>query len=278
MKFDVTELKSLLIGRLTKDVETLRQKYHASGTEVGTRYVVIDDLLPTEKALSIHQAFLARSGDWREMSSFREKKLTSKNYDAFPPTLGEVTFALQEPELLKLTEEITEIPGQVADPGLYAGGLSAMREGDFLDPHIDNSHDQSRKVYRRLNLLYYVTPEWKQEDGGNLELWDDRVRKKVTLVSQFNRLILMETHSRSWHSVSRVTKSGGFRCCVSNYNFTQQSPTGKDYFHVTSFSAPPEQTLKRALCKVDNFARMTLRKIKDDGFGKKDLYQGAVQK
>ncbi len=29
---------------------------------------------------------------------------------------------------------------------LYAGGLSMMFEGDFLNPHIDNSHDAGRCI------------------------------------------------------------------------------------------------------------------------------------
>ena len=65
-------------------------------------------------------------------------------------------------------------------------------------------------------LLYYVTPGWRLENGGNLELWDCAVRRNVTLVSQFNRLVLMETTPWSWHSVSPVV-ADGFRCCVSNY-------------------------------------------------------------
>lgn len=278
MKFDIESLQETLLNRLTPDMMTLRKQFEKSVTEVGTRYVVVDNLLPQELASSIYQDFLSNSADWREMKSFREQKLTSKNYDSFPKRLGEITFSFQEPKLLKIMEEITGIKDQVADPSLYAGGLSMMRKGDFLDPHIDNSHDQTRKVYRRLNLLYYVTPEWSLEDGGNLELWDDAVKNRVTIVSQFNRLVIMETHSRSWHSVSKVINQNLFRCCVSNYNFSSISPTGVDYFHVTSFNGRPEQHFKRALCKVDNLARMSLRKIKEDGFGRKDLYQGAQQK
>ena len=32
-----------------------------------------------------------------------------------------------------------------------------MPQGNYLKPHLDNSHDRDRKRYRVLNLLYYVT-------------------------------------------------------------------------------------------------------------------------
>ena len=41
-----------------------------------------------------------------------------------------------------------------------------MTEGDFLNPHIDNSHDAKRERYRRLNLLYYVSPGWESAKRG----------------------------------------------------------------------------------------------------------------
>ena len=50
------------------------------------------------------------------------------------------------------------------DETLYAGGISLMKNKDFLNPHLDNSHDKDKKKYRRLNLLYYVTPDWKYEN------------------------------------------------------------------------------------------------------------------
>ena len=64
--------------------------------------------------------------------------------------------------------------GMSADPSLYAGGISVMGQDDFLNPHIDNSHDGDQKLYRVVNLLYYVSPDWKEEYGGHLELWDER--------------------------------------------------------------------------------------------------------
>jgi Rps23 Pro-64 3,4-dihydroxylase Tpa1-like proline 4-hydroxylase len=170
-------------------------------------------------------------------------------------------------------EQITGIKEQIPDASLYAGGLSAMGAGHFLSPHIDNSHEDTRKYYRTLNLLYYVTPDWSLESGGNLELWDRGVRRHITVVSKFNRLVIMETNPWSWHSVSEV-KADRVRCCVSNYYFSPKSPIGKDYFNVTSFSARPEQKIRRALAWTDNKFRQAVRLVVPSGLGKKDVYEG----
>ena len=98
-----------------------------------------------------------------------------------------------------------------------------MKNGDFLNPHIDNSHNSSRNKYRRLNLLFYVTPNWQESNGGNFELWNKKVTKPITVTSKFNRMVVMETTNYSYHSVSPI-KVNAYRCCVSNYYFSVSPP------------------------------------------------------
>jgi len=63
-----------------------------------------------------------------------------------------------------LIEEITGLKEMVPDKNLYAGGISLMANGNFLNPHLYNSHDNDMKYYRVLNLLYYCTPDWDIEN------------------------------------------------------------------------------------------------------------------
>lgn len=266
------ELIDLISRSLLRRKDALQASFEESVNAVGVRFVAIDDLLPTEIAEAIAAAF-PPAHEMRLINSFREQKYTSKAYDRFHPILGDVTFAFQDPSIVSLVEEITGIADQVPDSLLYAGGLSAMTEGHFLSPHIDNSHDSSRQYYRTLNLLFYVTPDWAEPSGGNLQLWDRDVVRSVTIHSRFNRLVLMETTPWSWHSVSQV-RASGVRKCVSNYYFSRRSPTGKDYFNITAFAAPPSEPLLRVWSKVDAQVRQFVRKIRPDGFGRADVYSG----
>jgi Rps23 Pro-64 3,4-dihydroxylase Tpa1-like proline 4-hydroxylase len=266
------QLTQLVLGRLESESERLREQFNDSISQVGVRYCTVENLLPVEIATQIHAVFPAAK-QMRLLSSFRERKHTAKNLEEFDPLLADCAFAIQDAQVVERVERISGIQEQIPDSSLYAGGLSVMTRGHFLNPHIDNSHDASGKYYRTLNLLYYVSPGWSIEFGGNLELWDRTVRKSVTIPSGFNRLVIMETNPSSWHSVSGV-KVDQPRCCVSNYYFSARSPIGRDYRNVTSFTARPEQTVRRAVARVDNALREAVRVMVPGGIGKKDVYRG----
>ena len=265
------EFARLIAGRLERDADRLRRDFAPPAPGVPARVLAVDDLLPADIARGFRPCFPPRER-MRRLSSFRERKYTFKQLDEVPSLLRDITFAIQSPRVVAAVERITGMPEQVPDPRLYAGGISLMARGDYLNPHIDNSHDGERRLYRTLNLLYYVTPGWEQAFGGHLELWDDGVRRPAVVASRFNRLVIMETNRHSWHSVSPVVADGE-RCCVSNYYFSPRSPEGADYFHVTSFSARPEQPLRRWLAAADNAARMGVRRVFRMGLGRKDLYR-----
>lgn len=264
-------LVHLIVERLERDEAEFKRTFAEHRAGIPTRHLAIDNLLPEEITHGFYPCFPPKER-MRQLASFRERKLTFKQLDQVPTALKDITLAIQDPAVVAVVERITGMPQQVPDPRLYAGGISMMAKGDFLNPHIDNSHDGERKLYRRLNLLFYVTPGWKPEYGGNLELWDNDVKHNLTIPSLFNRLVLMETNRFSWHSVSPVQQDA-MRCCVSNYYFSEQSPESHDYFHVTSFNARPEQVFRRLISRADNALRMGLRSIFSHGIGKKDVYQ-----
>src|SRR5574341_1100637 len=99
---------------------------------VGLRHCWIDELLPQEIAQDIHAAFPPSGEGMRLMQSFRETKYTSKSLDEYSPLLRAITFAIQDPEVIRRVGAITGIQEQVPDPSLYAGGLSMMGPGHFL--------------------------------------------------------------------------------------------------------------------------------------------------
>lgn len=232
---------------------------------------VVDDVLDPEVCHAIYDAFPATSA-MRLRRTLRERKYVTAQMDRHDPVLEEIVYAFQHPRVVELLGRITGIADLVADEHLYAGGISVMRKGHFLNPHIDNSHDKDRQAYRVLNLLYYVTPDWRPEYGGSLELWDRGPRQAGarTIPSRSNRLVVMGTTRRSWHSVSPVTHDGA-RTCVSNYYFAPQpllddgSRASGDYFHPTSFRGFADEPVKDAMLRVDGAIRGAIRKVRRKG-------------
>ena len=267
----ISSPKALLTGinhRLTESRENLRSQF-AERAHGHTRVAWVDGLLDSATAEQI----ASRLPSLEKMvprRSFRECKYTSNRMNELDPMVGQVCFALQDPDLIAQIELITGIKNLLPDPTLYASGISAMAKGDFLSPHIDNSHDASLSLYRRINLLFYLTPNWTEEKGGHLQLWDPDLKTKQIYHSSFNRLVVMETNRTSYHSVSSVLAHGP-RYCVSSYLFTKESPEEHDYYHITSFSAPPNELFKRAVFGIDTWLRSQVRRFKKEGIVKPEL-------
>jgi Rps23 Pro-64 3,4-dihydroxylase Tpa1-like proline 4-hydroxylase len=223
-------------------------------------HFVLDDLLPQEWTRAIRSAF-PRNDRMTLKRSLRELKFVAAQMDRHDPVLEESIYAFQAPQIVSLVHDITGLEALEPDVQLYAGGVSMMAPGHFLNPHIDNSHDKFRQRYRVLNLLFYVSPDWCEADGCNLELWPEGPRgKPVTIVSRFNRLVVMVTHEGSWHSVS-MNRASRDRCCVSNYYFSSEPVGGREYFHVTSFRGRPEQPVRDLVLRADIWLRMGIRKL-----------------
>lgn len=254
----IETLVSLILARLkNSEAEILNQWENPEGTK--TKHFFIDNFLPLETAESIYEGFPKNASGFHDRESFREKKRTSANLSDHPQILGNITYAIQDQRVVDCIERLVGMKSLEPDPRLYAGGLSMMFKGDFLNPHIDNSHDGQRDRYRRLNLLYYVSPDWIFQNGGNFELWNSDRTIPKTITCMFNRFVVMETNKDSWHSVSPVQVDRS-RCCVSNYFFSINSPDATEYFHVTSFDGRPQEKLKRLFGRIDNSLRNFISK------------------
>lgn len=251
-----------LADRIYQEIKSnkVALQLHFADSKQAIGYFYLDNLLPDDIALKIYENF-PESSQMVLKKSIREDKYVAAQMNRYNPMLEEIIYAFQDKKIVDLVAEICNIKEAIPDDNLYAGGISMMGKNQFLNPHLDNSHDKDRECWRVLNLLYYVTPNWKEEYGGNLELWPNGLKQsQITLHSKFNRLIVMATHNNSLHSVSPVTFDG-FRCCVSNYYFSKNPLSQSDTFHVTSFRGRPEDKVTDVILQTDTLLRMIIRKI-----------------
>ena len=258
MTWNRETLATLIFDKISNEKKELKQQFSASQKGIGHFY--IDDILPNEIALKIVEVF-PNATQMVLKKSLRENKYVAAQMNLYNPLLEEIIYAFQDKRVVEIIGEICAIKNPIPDKNLYAGGISLMGKKQFLNPHLDNSHDKDRNLWRVLNLLYYVTPDWEEEYGGNLELWPNGLdQKQITIHSKFNRLAIMETHNDSLHSVSPVVFDG-YRRCVSNYYFSDSPLLASDRFHVTSFRGRPENKFADLVLRTDTFLRMCLRKV-----------------
>ena len=263
------QIASLIAKKLIANKQELSLMYQNSCKTIG--YFYLDNLLPEDLVLQISAAFPVTSNMVLK-KSLREFKFVAAQMDHYDSLLEEVIYAFQDQEVVDLISEICNVKYIFPDKDLYAGGISLMGENHFLNPHLDNSHDKDRNLWRVFNLLYYVSPNWKFENGGHLELWTNGMKSKPILIeNKCNRLVLMATHNQSIHSVTKIT-SQNTRCCVSNYYFSDSPLVSSDTFHVTSFRGRPESKITDALLQIDTFLRMNIRKIFKKGIKENPHY------
>ncbi len=258
-------ISELIYKQILEKKEELAIQFDKTKTAIG--YFFLDDLLPESLAKECFDVFPSKS-EMKQLKSLKEYKYVSAQMDRHNDLLESVVYAFQDEKIVSLIGEICNIESLCPDDSLYAGGLSLMGHKNFLNPHLDNSHDAERERWRVLNLLYYVTPDWKKENGGHLELWPNGPKRDpVVIESKCNRLVVMATHQDSWHSVNKVTVDSN-RCCISNYYFSDEPLKESDRFHITKFRGRPNETLTNMVLDMDASIRMLVRKVFKKGIRK----------
>ncbi|MFI4919432.1 MAG: 2OG-Fe(II) oxygenase [Legionellales bacterium] len=244
------QLTGLIVQRINDAKDDLKKAFFQEHPIKVARHFALDNLLPNDLAKRIYADF-PKPGKMRSLKSSGECKLKFGQLKNTSALIQDINYAIQDPRVIAAIEDITGIQKQQPDPLMSAGGITTLLKGGFINPHLDNSHDVDKKLYRAVNVLYYLSPNWRLENGGNYELWDTSVKNRIIVPSLFNRLLVMETNRSSWHAVNPVLVDEP-RCCVFNYFFSEQSPEGEDYFNVTAFQARPEQKIRRAIASVKN--------------------------
>ena len=260
-----TSISNLIYKQILKNKDLLSIQFLETKKDIG--YFYIDGLLPEDLAKKCFNVFPQKS-EMKVLKSIREYKYISAQMDKHNELLEAVIYAFQDERIVGLIGCICGIKSLNPDDSLYAGGLSLMGKDNFLNPHLDNSHDAERENWRVLNLLYYVTPNWELTNGGHLELWPNGPKNEPILIeSKFNRLVVMATHQTSWHSVNKVEVDAD-RCCISNYYFSDNPLKESDKFHVTKYRGRPNQTFTNLVLDIDANIRMLVRKIFKKGVRK----------
>lgn len=107
---------------------------------------------------------------------------------------------LNSSAFLAFLEEMTGISGLISDPYFEGGGLHETKRGGHLGVHADFNIHAHLKVERRLNLLVYLNEDWPQEYGGQLELWDTKMKECVVRVEPvLGRAVIFSTNLDSFH-------------------------------------------------------------------------------
>jgi hypothetical protein len=165
-------------------------------------HVVFDAFLPQDVVSRLVDEFPApTSRTWvHDMRRSERNKFQLGDENELPPFTRQVVWAFNSAVFLRFLTELTGIEGLIADPSLWGGGLHQTRRGGWLAVHADFHHHPVLDLDRRLNVLVFLNPTWREEWGGALELW---ARDMSTCVRRFlpvlNRCVIFSTTDWSFH-------------------------------------------------------------------------------
>jgi len=170
-------------------------------------HIVIDDFLPasvTEIVATAYPDPNDRSVRWKSHKNDNTSRKFVEDVRFMSPQMRLFAQAVTGRQFLLFLETISGIDCLIPDPYFIGGGAMVSGPGDFLKVHADFNWHHKLQAHRRLNALLYLTPDWKSEWGGELELWPKDMSALGKAVSpQFNRLVIFAVTDDANHGQPR---------------------------------------------------------------------------
>lgn len=170
-------------------------------------YLVLDNFLSDATSKTVVKEFPDfQDESWKLYNNAIEVKKLLNHWDKFGAETYKLFNFLNSREFISRLEILTDCK-LFADYGLNGGGLHTHKRGGKLNVHLDYAIHPKLKLERRLNLLIYVTPNWKNEWGGFLGFWKkDNFKNKPgkqikNIAPKFNRAVIFDTTQESWHGL-----------------------------------------------------------------------------
>lgn len=172
-------------------------------------HFVVDDFLNLKLAYEIENEFLDfNSSKWYCYQNKIEDKKALNDWNSFPPQTYLLFRYLISNNFVDFLSELTGIK-LYPDPGLHGGGWHIHGKGGNLNPHLDYSIHPKLGLQRKINIIIYISQDFKEEYGGHLGFWNydlfhnqpsDLVKEIPPL---FNRAVIFDTTQNSWHGMSK---------------------------------------------------------------------------
>lgn len=163
-------------------------------------HIAIDDFMPPSLLEGCLDDFPGADDAEHTYNRAQERLKRSFSPDLLPPRTRELFYSMNSRPFIQIIENISGIKGLIPDPYFLGGGFHEIAEGGHLSVHADFNHHTLMNLERRINVLIYLNKDWTDEYGGQLELWDNSMTRRVhSYVPLFNRCVIFSTTSMSNH-------------------------------------------------------------------------------
>ena len=206
---------------------------------------MIDDFLPPEILEACLREFPARQGAGGdapvEYDRAQERLKSQYNPDQLAAQARTLFYSFNSRPFIRLLENITGIAGLIPDPYFLGAGFHEIGQGGHLSVHVDFNHHKVMNLERRINVLIYLNKDWRDDYGGQLELWNaDMTERRQSITPVFNRCVIFNTSEFSYHGNPNPVNhpEGITRKSIALYYYTSTWSDAKRE-HTTQFRVRP---------------------------------------
>jgi hypothetical protein len=145
--------------------------------------------------------------EWDRYDNPFEGKYTLRNKNNIPENCMKLFNYLTSDVFLKKLSIISN-EKIYNDPTKNWWGIHKYNNGDHLDIHCDAGIHPITNQKKHLTLGIYLSKDWKEENGGHLEIWDGdditinnpKLNKCINkILPLFNTLVLFTCNNNAWH-------------------------------------------------------------------------------
>jgi 2OG-Fe(II) oxygenase superfamily len=207
-------------------------------------HAVIDDFVPT----AVIDACAAEFPDAADprwdlyTDEGNTLKLATSDLELMGPVSRQLIAEFNGKAMIEFLEALTGIGGLVADPHLLGGGLHQLNVGGFLRVHADFNVHPRLNLDRRLNVLLFLNRDWREEYGGQLELWNhDMSACERSVLPIAGRCVIFNTTDSAFHGNPRPVSCppGMARRSLAFYYYTRGRPEEeRSPAHTTLYQTP----------------------------------------
>jgi Rps23 Pro-64 3,4-dihydroxylase Tpa1-like proline 4-hydroxylase len=198
--------------KLRKIANDLALKIKNSDLNVNPfQHVVIDDFLPKSLASDAMNSFPPLDDPCWDHSSDKgievKSRTTWKSEFDIPENIIDVIRIVNSSLILQAMSDVLSIPKLMPDPYFAGGGLNVSETNGHLDVHVDGNYHDASGLNRRINLLIYFNPNWKNDWGGEFGIYSNDGSDLLKAIPPlFNRCVIFDTHDKSFHGLPNPIK------------------------------------------------------------------------
>jgi dTDP-glucose 4,6-dehydratase len=166
-------------------------------------YVKIDNFLNDEYAELLFNKFPHDFNNWHTYNNPIEVKYALDDLTKMDENIEKLFYILSLNSVTNIFGKISSIENLEFDPYLNGAGLHSHPRYGRLHMHLDyEKHPKLENKQRKLNIILFLTKDWKEEWNGDNQLWDKDMKECVVKTyPKFNSAIIFKTDEISWHGL-----------------------------------------------------------------------------